>query len=184
MLVAYLLSVGFGNNTEITWRFDMEFCPDWLFDAALANTAADFLKGEMPLSSLAKKYASGLSEKYDEVRVEEISAGVEEVVRFLGEVEAGEEAVNFLRGFAYFRLYFEGNNKPRKMKMLFGNIDDPVKVKSYASDEAVKKFKAYVFALRSESAPLAPPGWQAEDVKELEHFAEVASRSVSLLDGF
>ena len=162
----------------------MQFCPDWIFDAVMARTAEDFLAGDLPLNSLASKYSAGLSEKYSEVRNEELSQGVEDLVRFLGEVEAGDEAVNFLRGFSYFKLHFEGSNKPRKMKPLFGAVDEPVKVKAYATEETVKKFKAYVFALRSNSAPLAPAGWRIEDDNELAHLAEVASRSVSLLDSF
>jgi len=162
----------------------MQFCPDWIFDAVMARTAEEFLAGELPLNALASKYAKGLSEKYSEVRSEELSRGVEDLVRFLGEVDAGDEAVNFLRGFSYFKLRFEGSNKPRKMKPLFGTVDEPVKARAYAAEETVKKFKAYVFALRSNSAPLAPAGWRIEDESELSHLAGVAARSVSLLDGF
>jgi len=162
----------------------MQFCPDWIFDAVMARTGEEFLAGELPLNALASKYAKGLSEKYSEIRNEELSQGVEDLVRFLGEVDAGDEAVNFLRGFSYFKLRFESSNKPRKMKPLFGTVDEPVKARGYTTEETVKKFKAYVFALRSNSAPLAPAGWRIEDENELSHLAGVAARSVSLLDGF
>jgi len=162
----------------------MQFCPDWIFDAVMARTAEEFLAGELPLNALASKYAKGLSEKYSEVRNDELSQGVEDLVRFLNEVNAGDEAVNFLKGFSYYKLRFEGSNKPRKMKPLFGSVDEPVKVKAYSTEEAVKKFKAYVFALRSNSAPLAPAGWRIEDEGELGHLVDVASRAISILDGF
>ena len=162
----------------------MTFCPDWIFDAAMARSAEEFLAGEVPLHAIASKYAKGLSEKYSEVRIDELSQGVEDLVRFLGEVDAGDEAVNFLRGFTYFRLRFEAANKPRKLRVLFGSADDPVKVKGYSTEDTVKKFKAYVFALRSNSAPLSPAGWRIEDETDLEHLAEVASKTVSILDGF
>lgn len=162
----------------------MSFCPDWLYDAAVGRTAEEFLSAELPMQALCSKYSKGLSEKYSEIRVEEITAAVEGLLRFLGEVDAGDEAVNFLRGFSYFRLRFEGVNKPRKLKTLFGAVDDPVKVQTYSSEETIKKFKAYVFALRSNSAPLSPAGWRIEDEGDLEHLKLVASRTVSILDGF
>ena len=162
----------------------MSFCPDWIFDAVMARTAEEFLKGEMPLNALSKKYAEGLSEKYQDVQREELSAGTESIVRFLSEVDAGDVAVSLLTGFSYFRLRFETANKPRKLKSLSGAVDDPVKTKDYSADEAVKKFKAYVFAIRSDSAPVAPVGWRIEEETELQHLVEIASRSVSILDGF
>lgn len=162
----------------------MSFCPDWIFDAAMARAAEEFLAGALPLNTISKKYGDGLSEKYDEVRPEELSGGIESVVRFLAEVEAGDEAVNFLRGFCFFRLHFEGTNKPRKLKILFGNADDPVKSKLYSAEETLKKLKAYVFALRSNSSPLAPAGWRIEDEVDLQHLSDLASRPINILDGF
>jgi len=162
----------------------MSFCPDWMFDACIARAAQDFLTFELPLMAVSKKYANGLSEAYSEVRPEEIVAGAEEIVRFLGEVDAGDAAADILRGFSYYRLKFEGFNKPRKLKSMFSSADDPVKEKKYSAEESVKKFKAYVFALRSDSAPTAPAGWKIEDETELAHLSEVASRSVNILDSF
>lgn len=99
-------------------------------------------------------------------------------------MNAGEDAVSFLRGFSYFKVRFETASKSRKLNPLFGAVDEPVKTKSYSSEESVKKFKAYVFALRSNSAPLAPAGWSLSDEKDLTHIADVASRPLSILDGF
>src|SRR6056300_419499 len=86
----------------------MSFCPDWIFDAAVGRAGEEFLSAELPMQALCTKYSKGLSEKYSEIKVEEVTAAVDSILRFLGEVEAGDEAVNFLRGFSYFRLCFEG----------------------------------------------------------------------------
>lgn len=162
----------------------MNYCPDWVFEACLARAAQDFLTLELPIVAICKKYSSGLSENYSEVRVEELSAGSEEIVRFLAEVEAGDAAADMLRGFSFYRIKFEGLNKPRKLKSMFSSALDPVKEKKYSAEETLKKFKAYVFALRSQSAPTAPAGWKIEDEEDLDHVAEVAKRSVNILDGF
>lgn len=162
----------------------MQFCPDWIFDAAMSRCAEEFLASDLPVSALAKKYAAGLSEKYSEVKLEELVNGVENVVRFLDEVQAGEDAVKFLRGFCFFRLKFEAANKQRKLRPIFGAAEDPVKTQTYSAEETVKRIKAYVFALRSNSAPLAPAGWDVTQETDLPNFVEIASRSVSILDGF
>jgi hypothetical protein len=46
----------------------MTFCPDWIYDAAMARTAEEFLSSDLPLQAVAKKYSTGLSEKYAEIR--------------------------------------------------------------------------------------------------------------------
>lgn len=162
----------------------MNYVPDWIFDALVGCVGTDYLSSDLPLQSVAKKYADGTTEKYHQVKPEEFIQAVETIVRFLDEVNAGDESVTFLRGFSYFRLHFEAKNKTRKLKPLFGAVDEPVKVKSYSSEESVKRFKAYVFALRSESAPTAPAGWGVADETDLHHIAEVASRPLSVLDSF
>lgn len=162
----------------------MNYCPDWIFDACTSRAAQDFLTLEMPLNAVGKKYAGGLSEVYTEVRLEEIVAGAEDIVRFLAEVDAGDASADILRGFTYYRVKFEGLNKPRKLKSMFSSADDAVKEKKYSAEEAVKKFKAYVFAVRSDSAPIAPAGWKIEDETELEHLSAVAARPLSILDSF
>ena len=67
---------------------------------------------------------------------------------------------------------------------MFGAADDPVKLKSYSGELAVKHFKAYVFGLRSNSAPVAPAGWRLDAEENTLHIAEIARRSLSILDAF
>ena len=50
----------------------MSYCPDWIFDAVAAQVANEFIGQELPLRTVAKKYADGLSEKYDTIAVEEL----------------------------------------------------------------------------------------------------------------
>ena len=77
----------------------MSFCPDWVFDIAVAKVAMDFLSTDVPIYAVSNKYAEGLSEKYSSITKEQISEPAESVLHFLAEVNAGDEAVTFLNGF-------------------------------------------------------------------------------------
>ena len=162
----------------------MSFCPDWVFDIAVAKAAMDFLSTDVPIYAVSNKYAEGLSEKYSSITKEQISEPAESVLHFLAEVNAGDEAVTFLNGFVYFRYNYEATNKPRKLKPMFGEADEAVKVKAFDGELALKHFKAYVFALRSSSAPVAPGGWRLEIEENTLHIADVSRRQLSILDAF
>ena len=162
----------------------MTFCPDWVFEIAVARTAHEFLASDVPMYAAAGKYSEGLAEKYAPIDKSEINDSAEQLLLFLSEVNAGEDAVTFLNGFNYFKYNFETVNKPRKLNPMFGAADDPVKTKSYSGELAVKHFKAYVFGLRSNSAPVAPVGWRLDVEDNSLHIAEVARRALSILDAF
>jgi len=162
----------------------MSYCPYWIFEIAVTRTALEFLSTDMPIIATAGKYADGLSEKYSVIDKAEIAEPAELILHFLSEVNAGEEAVTFLNGFVYFKYCFEAVNKPRKLNPIFGEADDPDKKKSFSGEDAVKHFKAYVFGLRSNSAPVAPPGWKLEAEENTLHVAAVSRRTVSILDAF
>jgi hypothetical protein len=160
----------------------MSFCPNWIFDVAAGKSSQEFLATDNPLSLFAKKYAEGLSEKYTEITPQEISDTSELLLLFLNEVNAGENAAEMLNGFQYFRYNFESFNKPRKLTPLFGEADEPVKLLNYSGEDTLKRFKAYVFGLRSESAPEAPAGWNLGAETNVLHIADIARREVSIFD--
>lgn len=164
--------------------FVVSFCPEWVFDIAVARTAQEFLATDVPMFAAAGKYSEGLEEKYAPIDKTEINDSAEQLLHFLSEVDAGEEAVTFLNGFTYFKYNFEAFNKPRKLNPMFGAADDPVKAKSYSGELAVKHFRAYVFGLRSDSAPVAPAGWRLDLEDNQLHIAEVSRRTLSILDAF
>ena len=158
------------------------FCPNWIYDISVARAASEFLSSELSLEAFAKKYADGLSVSYSPITPEMIQAQAEEILVFLSEVEAGEMATELLNSFSFFRLNFESVGKPRKLKPLFGSIEDPVKVDEVTTGNTTKSFRAYVFALRSKTVPEALPGWKLEDDENVPILAELAGKQVSLLD--
>lgn len=159
------------------------FCPNWVYDICVARTAIEFLSADdMPLDKLASKYASALSEKYSPITLDLLQGPAEAMLMFLSEIEAGEMAAELLNDFCYFRLFNEGAGKPRKMKPLFGALEDPVKTQEYTVETAAKAFRAYVFALRSNTVPKAPSGWMLEEETAVTFLPELAQVKLSILD--
>lgn len=157
-------------------------CPRFIYEMAVARTAAEYLGSELALETYAKKYADGLTTLYSEIALVSITEPAESMLQFLSEIDAGELAVELLNDYVYFRLFFEGVGKPRKMKPMFGSLEDPVKPVEISSMEAAKGFRAFVFALRSNTAPKAPAGWLLEDDVHLPKFNELVKKNVSVLD--
>jgi hypothetical protein len=158
------------------------YCPAWVYDIAVARAAAEYLSSDMTVEAFARKYSEDLSSRYQEISVEAIQQPAESMLMFLSEIEAGEMAVELLNDFAYFRLYTEAVGRPRKMKPMFGSLEDGVKEPQHHSDHTAKAFRAYIFGQRSNTVPKAPAGWRLEDDEHVPMLAEVAGRSLSVLD--
>ena len=160
----------------------MSFCPKWVFDAACSAAGTQFLSSQLDLNTVSNAYAAVLSEFYQRIAPEEVAGTIEPMLRFLDELNAGDSAATLLLGFCYNKIAFEQQNKPRKMKGLFGSADEPVKVREHSAENAVKSFKAYVFALRNDVSELAPPGWKLADIEDSAVFSKLANQTISPLD--
>ncbi|OUU14278.1 MAG: hypothetical protein CBB97_25115 [Candidatus Endolissoclinum sp. TMED37] len=160
------------------------FCPDWIFDVSSARVASEFLGADLPLEALATKYANGLSEKYTAISPEELSDSAQLILGFLAEVEAGESAVRIINEFCYFRLYYSKVGIPRKLKPLFGSIEDPVKQKEYSGALMIKAFRTHTFNVRGNPEIAAPAGWNLEDDQHIADFGDLVRKQSSLLDSF
>jgi len=149
----------------------MSFCPKWVFEAACAAAAAEYLSRQLDLNTVANGYAATLSDFYQPIAAEEVAGVIEPMLRFLDELDAGETAAPLATGFCYNRITFDQPNKPRKLKGLFGSADEPV-----------KSFKAYVYALRNQVVELAPAGWKLADVEDSDVLQKLANQNLSPLD--
>ena len=162
----------------------MSYTPDWIFDIAIVRTASEFLSLSQPMDSLAKKYSAGLSDIYTDVYFEEILEPAEEILRFLSEVKAQHMAVDILKDYSYFRMYYVNPKKRRKLKPLFGTLEGPEKKRDYFSEKTIKSFKAYVFALRSKTVPKAPAGWSLDNDTNLKSFGDLVNSKVGVTGQF
>ena len=160
----------------------MSFCPKWVFEAACAAAAAEYLSRQIDLSTVANGYVATLSKFYQPIAAQEVAGVIEQMLRFLDELDAGETAAPLATGFCYNKIRFEQPNKPRKLKGMFGSADEPVKTREHSTDAAVKSFKAYVYSLRNQVVELAPAGWKLTDVEDSEVFEKLASQNLSPLD--
>ena len=160
------------------------YCPNWIYQISVARVVSEYLSSEMGIEAFVKKYNQGLSRRYDPIPVESFNDPAEQIIIFLGEIEAGDSAVELLNNYTYFKLYFETLNVPRKLKSMFGNIEDSVKVPLETSDSALKSFRAYIFGLRSGTVPTPSEGWRLEDDENVPNLSKLASQTVSILDAF
>ena len=157
-------------------------CPSWIFDISAARVASEYLSAELPIEAFGTKYANGLSEKYSDITAEELVESAQLILEFLAEVEAGESAVSIINEFCFFRLYYAKVGVPRKMKPMFGSIEDPAKQKEYSGQLMIKAFRTHTFNVRGNPEIAAPAGWKLEDDENLTGFGELIRRQASLLD--
>ena len=54
--------------------------------------------------------------------------------------------------------------------------------KNYNIDSSVKRFKAYLFSVRSSVAVLAPSSWKLSTFEDLPFLKKMAEKSVNILD--
>ena len=158
--------------------------PGFIYDICVARTAAEFLHGDLSLEAFSGKYTAYMSDGATVMGPEEVHDPAESMMLFLAEIEAGDGAADLLNSFVYYRLYFDGVGRSRKMKPMFGTIEDPIKSREWNRETAPKAFRAYVFALRSQTVPTAPSGWQLENEETVPRLAEVAGQKLTLLDIF
>ena len=170
------------TNLDLWLKVIYMFCPDWVFDTVCAEVASLYLKNDVALALGAGKYTSFLSKEYEALSADEIAMASEDMIRLLGELEAGDAAVMLLEGFCYFRIMYSFQGVKRNLKPMFGSASSGTKEKEYSSQSALKRFKAYLFSYRSEKAVLAPTGWSLATQEEIKMLADIASQSSNPLD--
>lgn len=158
------------------------YCPDWIFDIVCAEVATLYLKHDVALTLGAGKYTSSLSKEYEALSGDEFAMASEDMIRLLGELQAGDSAVMLLEGFSYFRLTYSFQGVKRNLKPMFGSASAGTKEKEYSPQSSFKRFKAYLFSYRSEKAILAPTGWSLATQADIQILAEIASQSSNPLD--
>ena len=158
------------------------YCPHWIVSIVTAQSGIEFLSGSSTLPSIAKKYSRGLSEHYDSVDFQYISAIAEEKLRTLSQIEAAENAVVILNAYVYRRFKFHPDNKPRKITGLFGSEFSGVKVPLADEQELCKIFKAFIFSIRSNIYNYAPPGWTIIKEPEAKWLGELVAEPSSIFD--
>jgi len=157
-----------------------KFCPEWIFGIFAAQTSKEFLSSNNSIAAVSRKYSNALSERYNEVKFEEIMDLAEKILQFLSDINAGEEAVTYIDDYIHYRVNFEASGSERKLSGMFSSAFDPEKIKDYNSDKSFKIFKATVFSIRNEALPKATPGWLITDVEDIDWIGEVFNEEPEL----
>ena len=161
-----------------------QYCPEWIFGICSAATAKEFLSSENSLNSISRKFSESLSEKFKEIKFEEITACAEEILQFLSDLEANEDAVNYIDSYIYRRMCFKSSGAERKISGMFSSELDPVKTNDYSGKKVAKIFRATIFAIRNHTLEDMPPGWSYEDVEGLDWFKDLLNKPTDILDNF
>ena len=157
-----------------------KFCPEWIFSIFAAQTAKEFLSSNSSIASISRKFSKSINERYNEVKFEELLDPAEKILQFLSEINAGEDAVNFINDYIHYRVNFESSGSPRKLSGMFSSAFNPQKVKDYDSEKCFKIFKATVFSIKNDALPRATPGWQIDDVEDVDWIGEVFNQEPDL----
>ncbi|MFL2830120.1 MAG: hypothetical protein ACJZ80_02090 [Candidatus Puniceispirillales bacterium] len=157
-----------------------KFCPEWIFGVLSAQTSKEFLSTNNSIAAISRKYSNAITERYNEVKFEEVMDLAEKILQFLSEINAGEEAVTYLDNYIHYRVNFEANGSERKLSGMFSSAFDPQKLKDYNSDKCFKIFKATVFSIRNDALPKSTPGWSITDVEDIDWIGEVINEETEL----
>ena len=157
-----------------------KFCPEWIFGIFAAQTSKEFLSTNNSIAAVSRKYSNAISERYNEVKFEEVMDLAEKILQFLSDINAGEEAVTYIDDYIHYRVNFEASGSERKLSGMFSSAFDPEKIKDYNSDKSFKIFKATVFSIRNEALPKATPGWLITDVEDIDWIGEVINEEPEL----
>ena len=156
------------------------FCPEWIFSTLAAQTSKEFLSSNNSIGAISRKYSQAINEKYNEIKPEELMELAENILQFLSEIEAGEEAVNYINDYIHYRVKFESNGNERKLSGMFSSAFDGLKVKEHNSEKCFKMFKATIFSIRNEALPKAEPGWVITDVEDIDWVGEAVNKETDL----
>ena len=157
-----------------------KFCPEWIFSTLAAQTSKEFLSSNNSIAAISRKYSTAISERFNEVKFEEVMDLAEKILQFLSEINAGEDAVNYINDYIHYRVKFESGGSERKLSGMFSSAFDPEKIKDYNSDKCFKIFKATVFSIRNEALPKATPGWVITDEEDIDWVGEVFNQEADI----
>tara|TARA_X000000950_G_scaffold136683_1_gene169907 strand:- start:50 stop:532 length:483 start_codon:yes stop_codon:yes gene_type:complete len=156
------------------------FCPEWIFGICSAQTSKEFLSTNNSIAAVSRKYSNAISERYNEVKFEEIMVLAEKILQFLSDINAGEDAVMYIDDYIHYRVNFEASGSERKLSGMFSSAFNPEKIKDYNSDKSFKVFKATVFSIRNDALPKASPGWVITDVEDIDWIGDVFNQEAEL----
>lgn len=154
------------NSRQYGSRVLTKHVPSFVFDCVAALVARRFLLSNITLSQMASFYADVLGEHYAAVDIAaELESCAEDFLRTLNEIGA-ENADEILKSFERIRMTTTDNTSPRKMKSMFSSALDGQPQKEHSVETTMKRFKAFIFLVRSKPSYYAPSDWNWSKVTD------------------
>lgn len=147
--------------------------PSFVFDSVAALVARRFLLSNITLTQMASFYTGILGEHY---AAEDISAELEscaeDFLRTLNEIGA-ENADEILKSFERIRITTTDNTAPRKLKSMFSSALEGQPQKEHSVETTIKRFKAFIFLVRSKPSYYAPSDWNWAKVNDASWLGDI-----------
>ena len=111
-----------------------------------------------------------------------IQTCAEKMLASLVEVDAGSAAEEIIRGYIHKKVKTKDDGSARKLSGIFSSEFKGERTPTGTEKYIVTNFRAYLFSMRSGSKGLPPPGWQVDQVNDLDWVGEVMMQKVSIMD--
>ena len=152
--------------------------PNFVFDSVAALVARRFLLSNITLTQMASFYAEILGEHYE---VEEIASELErcaeDFLRTLNEIGA-ENSDEILKSFERIRITTIDNTSPRKLKSMFSSALDGLPQKEHSVETTIKRFKAFIFLVRSKPSYYAPGDWNWSKINDANWLGDIEDAEI------
>ena len=157
-------------------------CPGWILGIFCANAARETLLYSAPINTIAKKYSVAIDEHYLDVSPDFIQVCAEKMLASLVEVDAGSAAEEIIRGYIHKKIKTKDDGSARKLSGIFSSEFKGERTPTGTEKYIVTNFRAFLFSMRSGAKGYPPPGWQVDQVKDLDWVGEVMMQKVSIMD--
>ena len=153
-----------------------KYCPAWIYDCVVADVCSQFLMNRSQIESVSANFAEGLSSKYIEVSVEEMSRAADETLQFLVKVGVNN-SIDLLSNFSFFRFYHVSKTQKRSFRgMMSWNVLSDSR-RSYNNLSTLRVLRAYYYEQRSGANKIGCLDWRLENQPEVEFLRVLASRA-------
>ena len=157
------------------------FMPDWVLGCTCAHITIRFVNSTIPLEAFANKYSKSLSEKYVDASSKKLMGISQDTLYFLATFESSNH-MGVVESYMFNSLNFTKRGRKRKIKTLFGSALD-AKEQATTHQASVRRFKNFVFQLRSNDKYNAPKGWNLREEQGIDWLLDIYEQNVIAMDG-
>ena len=155
--------------------------PDWVLGCTCAHITIRFVNSTIPLEAFANKYSKSLSEKYVDASSKKLMGISQDMLYFLATFESSNH-MSVVESYMFNSLNFTKRGRKRKIKTLFGSALD-AKEQATTHQASVRRFKNFVFQLRSNDKYNAPEGWNLREEQGIDWLLDIYEQNVIAMDG-